>query len=177
VGTLIAKRERKQDYNMVKCGEQVTWVISCGNSRKSPGDIARPLCWFGLVSGAMGLLEACGPDPSSEFEEACGPTSQKSDNLNMLISRLKKIKNGRPKNQLIGGMGLFCKLKKSKRRASSKCKSYRMRSEASVFLSTTGGEEGASVLASSAIMKGLIPPRESNSVVPTSEAVTKGPIL
>ncbi|GAB4854503.1 hypothetical protein Ancab_023085 [Ancistrocladus abbreviatus] len=66
-----------------------------------------------LVSDVVGLLETCGLNPPSKPEEACGLASQKSDNLNML--------------------------KKSKRRASSKRKSYRMRGEASVGLSAAGG--------------------------------------
>ncbi|GAB4854507.1 hypothetical protein Ancab_023089, partial [Ancistrocladus abbreviatus] len=117
----------------------------------------------------VGLLETCGLNPPSKPEEACRLASQKSDNLNMVISWLKKMKKGRPKNQLIRGMGLFHNLKKSKRRASSKHKSYRMRAKASVGLSivggvsAVGGEDGTSVPSISTTMKGLSLPRESNS--------------
>ncbi|GAB4854515.1 hypothetical protein Ancab_023095, partial [Ancistrocladus abbreviatus] len=155
--------ERKQDNNMVKSDEQVLGKLS--------SDATRPLCGFGLVSDVVGLLETCGLNPPSKPEEACRLASQKSDNLNMVISWLKKMKKGRPKNQLIRGMGLFHKLKKSKRRASSKHKSYRMRAEASVGLSTAGGvsaiggENGTLVPSISTTMKGLSLPRESNSKV------------
>ncbi|GAB4861434.1 hypothetical protein Ancab_036636 [Ancistrocladus abbreviatus] len=60
------------------------------------------------------------------------------------------------------------------RRASSKRKSYRMRGEASVGLSTAGGEDGTLVPAIFAAMKGLSSPRESNSMVPASKVAMKG---
>ncbi|GAB4845979.1 hypothetical protein Ancab_024983 [Ancistrocladus abbreviatus] len=135
---------------MVKYGEQVNRAASSGNSRKLPGDTAGPLCGFELVFDVVCLLEACGTNPPSKPDEACGPASQKFYSLNML--------------------------KKSKRRASSKRKSYRMRGGASVGLSAVGGEEGASILASLVVMKGLILLRELDSIVPASRAVMKGPI-
>ncbi|GAB4843541.1 Transketolase-like protein 1 [Ancistrocladus abbreviatus] len=94
----------------------------------------------------------------------------------MVISRLKKIKKRKAQELADWRYGLLCKLKKSKRRASSKCKSYMTRGEDSVSLRATGGEEGASVPANSAVMKGLIPPREPDNVVLASKATTKGPI-
>ncbi|GAB4844969.1 hypothetical protein Ancab_038362 [Ancistrocladus abbreviatus] len=140
---------------MVKSGEQVIWAANGGNSRKLPGDAAGSLCGLGLGLGlglvfdVVGLLETCEPNPPSKLEKACRPASQKSDSLNM----------------------------KSKRIASSKCKSYRIRGEALMGLSTTRGKDGTSVLVISAAMNGLSLLKEPDSVVPSSIVAMKGPFL